>query len=194
MICDSWDEARCCIQEYELETGTKFATYIKKGKFNSDKIDISKHKIQFEDIKELRREQVIKYSGIPFVILGKKTFDCVYGVDRNISFKRRRFKHINQLRKLNGEHLYPKRKSNTKKVGCPASICVRDIVFFPNNAALKDTRWFRSEMSRNLREDFTKNSGEGVAVDRKFYVRFPCCDSHLWHENVPLPVSEELYD
>ena len=57
--------------------------------FLSDVI-IDGHKILFEDIKREGTQQQIVFTGIPFVILGKKILDCSHGVDREISTKKKR--------------------------------------------------------------------------------------------------------
>ena len=41
----------------------------------------------FEDIKGKHHDQQLTFDGTPFVILGRKVYDCQYGIDRNISSK-----------------------------------------------------------------------------------------------------------
>ena len=49
--------------------------------------DIMKHKIMFEDRKVREKEQQIKFSGHPFVILGNNLLDCTHGVNHHLSRK-----------------------------------------------------------------------------------------------------------
>ena len=51
--------------------------------------DILKHKIMFEDRKVRDKEQQIKFSGHPFVILGNNLLDCTHGVNHHLSRKKR---------------------------------------------------------------------------------------------------------
>lgn len=120
-------------------------------------------------------------------MLGAKYLDCIYGTDRNVTTKKKRFQREDELRKLvvkvTGDPSLAKRRRvvrDTKKIGCPATIIVRDIVFFPEYLAPKDTRWFRTETSRLLREAFAKDSSS-ITVDRKFYVKFPDVEVHKGH-------------
>lgn len=53
-------------------------------------VDIKKHKILFEDVKTKELQQQISFTGVPFVILGKKSLDCTHGVDHGISKKKKR--------------------------------------------------------------------------------------------------------
>jgi len=198
-ICQSWEEAQNSIRRYEKETNTKFAIYRKHISFNKPgKIDVSKHKIQFEDIKEVGKKQCINFTGIPFIVLGAKYLDCIYGIDRNITTKKKRFAREDELRKLvikvtGDSSLAKKRRTvrDTKKVGCPASIIVRDIVFFPDYFAPKDTRWFRTETSKLLRSEFARDSSS-IRIDRKFYVKFPSIQMHTGHgiSDTPICVDE----
>ena len=187
-VCRCWDEAEISIRRYEVETNAKFSTYRKDVSFNKPgQIEISKHKIQFEDVKESGKEQCITFTGVPFVVLGAKYLDCIYGADRNKTAREKRFQREEEMRKLvvkvTGDPSLVKRRrvnQNSKKIGCPASIIVREVVFFPDFLASKDTRWFRTETSRLLREAFAKD-GTSIRVERRFYLRFPDVKLHRGH-------------
>ena len=49
--------------------------------------DLMKHKIMIEDRKVREKEQQIKFSGHPFVILGNNLRDCTHGVNHHLSKK-----------------------------------------------------------------------------------------------------------
>lgn len=68
---------------------TKYEKYLVKWCFLSLEFELRGHKILFEDIKSDRYLQQISFTGIPFIILGKKRYDCTHGVDRGISTKRK---------------------------------------------------------------------------------------------------------
>ena len=53
-------------------------------------VELKGHSILFEDIKRRDAKQQIHFIGVPFIIMGMKRLDCVYGVDRCISSKRKR--------------------------------------------------------------------------------------------------------
>ena len=52
--------------------------------------DIDTHKLLFEEVRVKDRPKQIEFVGIPFIIMGKKKFDCTHGVDRNRSLKKKR--------------------------------------------------------------------------------------------------------
>ena len=65
--------------------------------------DIKKYKITFEDARvKTRPEQQIKYSGTPYIISGQKIYECEYGVDRNLTTKKKLLdiKAVEMLRKV----------------------------------------------------------------------------------------------
>ena len=47
------------------------------------------HKLLFEDVRGKDRPKQIEFMGIPFIIMGKKKFDCTHGVKRNRSLKKK---------------------------------------------------------------------------------------------------------
>ena len=53
-------------------------------------VDILKgHKIIFEDVKSDQQGQQLKFTGVPFVVLGSKNLDCMHGTDHAISRKKK---------------------------------------------------------------------------------------------------------
>ena len=51
--------------------------------------NLKEHKILFEDIKSAHSLQQIRWSGNPFIIIGKKSLDCTHGVDHSLSKKQK---------------------------------------------------------------------------------------------------------
>ena len=47
------------------------------------------HKILWEDPRDIKGAK-IRFTGVPFIILGRKVFDCQYGKDRKAGEKRKR--------------------------------------------------------------------------------------------------------
>ena len=48
------------------------------------------HKLLSEDVRVEDRPKQMEFISIPFIIMGKKKFDCTHGVDRNRSLKKKR--------------------------------------------------------------------------------------------------------
>ena len=53
-------------------------------RFSRPDVELKRHSILFESIKRRTFIQQIYFIGIPFVIIGMKRLDCVYGVDCSI--------------------------------------------------------------------------------------------------------------
>lgn len=63
--------------------------YVYEIMFPFLELELRGHKILFEDMKNDKYLQQISFTGIPFMILGKKRYDCTHGVDRGISTKKK---------------------------------------------------------------------------------------------------------
>ena len=72
-----------------MEANTKFSVYMKDKEFGTQGFDFKKHKILFKDIKSIDEEQQIKFSGIPYIVVGVKRMDCTHSVDHAISGKKK---------------------------------------------------------------------------------------------------------
>ena len=140
---------------YEIEIVFPFLEFELRG-----------HKVLFEDMKNDKYLQQISFTGIPFMILGKKRYDCTHGVDRGISTKKKykekkqkkvycfyfeivkiqnckRISNVNKLYtfvfiqtfQIDEDHYFGKSRfhaQDSKKLNCPASIIIQDIVTFPS--------------------------------------------------------------
>ena len=60
--------------------------------FNISEIDIDTQKLLFEDVRVKDRPKQIEFMVIPFITMGKKKFDCIHGVDRNRSLKKKKIR------------------------------------------------------------------------------------------------------
>ena len=56
-------------------------------------VELEGHSILFEDVKPRDANQQIHFIGVPFIVMGVKRLDCVHGVDRCISSKRKRMEN-----------------------------------------------------------------------------------------------------
>ena len=56
-------------------------------------VELKRHSILFEDIKRRDVNKQIHFIGVTFIIMGMKRLDCVHGVDRCISSKRKRMEN-----------------------------------------------------------------------------------------------------
>ncbi|XP_058605729.1 uncharacterized protein LOC131523397 isoform X2 [Onychostoma macrolepis] len=124
----SLEDFNACLQQYEEDTNTKFIVLKSDRAFGKNDLTVEKQ-LQWE-------VKIVPFNGVPFKIIGKKTYICHQGRDKHAKAKQRR-----QESKAQG-HEYSCLKTKrlmqqTKKMGCPATINVVHIVKFPE---YKDSR------------------------------------------------------
>ena len=58
--------------------------------FFTEKVEMKGKKVFFEDPHTPMSQPRIKYDGVPFIIIGKRVYDCHQGIDRHVADKQRR--------------------------------------------------------------------------------------------------------
>ena len=53
---------------------------------------LAQHKVYFQDPKSSKGRDGIPFDGVPFIIIGRKQYDCQHGVDRHAGEKKKRLK------------------------------------------------------------------------------------------------------
>ncbi|KAJ8024975.1 Calcium-responsive transcription factor [Holothuria leucospilota] len=178
------EDAYGIIREYELKTVSKFITYRETkgfGHFSSLSSHIGEgqtkmkrgHKILWTDGTEVTEK--IPYDGIPYILLGSKIMDCMYGPDRCKSLKAK--KKLDDPEK--GE-LSKKKKSRceSRKVDCPAQIYMREVQKFPEFKIPFNSAYNRRVMSKGLRKALQEDLDIG---ERRIYVSLPRLVAHQGH-------------
>lgn len=51
---------------------------------------LAKHKVYFQDPKSSKGRDGIPFDGVPFIITGRKQYDCQHGVDRHAREKKKK--------------------------------------------------------------------------------------------------------
>lgn len=178
------DDAYGIIREYELKTFSRFITYRETKGFGqflplSEHFDQAKlkrgHKILWNDGTEVTEK--IPFDGVPYILLGSKTMDCMYGPDRCKSLKAK--KNLTE-----GESQTKRRKrGESRKVDCPAQIYLREIHKFPEFKIPFNSQYNRRVTSKGLRKALEEDLDIG---ERRIYVALPRLRAHQGH-----PVGKE---
>nr|XP_047132524.1 uncharacterized protein LOC124811229 [Hydra vulgaris] len=138
------DEAHTLIKDHELEYTVRFSTSFSTKDFGNTDLKKKPHKIYWST-------DSIEFSGIPFMMIGTKIFDCHHGYDRNLSRK----EYNKQNRKaLNIDHDCRRkyaRIQNCKKFDCPAQLIITEYLEFPEYKLILDTVRNRRAKSKELR-------------------------------------------
>ncbi|XP_044176187.1 uncharacterized protein LOC114973334 [Acropora millepora] len=122
-------------------------------------------------------DQRMKFDGIPYFVLGQKIYDCRNGKDRKKAWKQKR----KEMKQKEGDHHYTKRTKkmvqDTKKMGCPAQVIVREIMKFPQFQISTDSPKRRRKASERLREYFLEQ--KDLTGERRFYIELPEVKDHV---------------
>ncbi|XP_053373060.1 uncharacterized protein LOC128546221 [Mercenaria mercenaria] len=116
------------LRQHELQTNSRYASSKVTKDFGKIGLETAK-KVFWEDPSEVLHGR-INFSGTPFVILGRKIFDCQFGKNRKEKRKLQK-----DLERRDEDHRYTKGKKflmqDSKKIGCPARCVFREICRFP---------------------------------------------------------------
>ncbi|XP_065667850.1 uncharacterized protein LOC136088115 [Hydra vulgaris] len=142
---------------------------------------LTNHKLLFDDIKRSVRTPQIQFTGMLFIILGKKRLGCSSGVDRCISTKRK--KVYEKLKHKNQDHCFTKSRyhaQNTKKMNCPAKVVLRDVVIFNGFKATANTKSSKKTIAEKLKAQWIQNKAH-VECMRRIFVQLPENNNHSGH-------------
>jgi len=180
------------LKAYMQNTNSRFTSWKTTKGFLKEITDIRKYKITFEDARvKTRPEQQIKYSGTPYIISGQKIYECEFGIDRNITTKKRLLdiKAVEMLRKLSGQEdqgvnndakvVRRRGPRFCKKFGCPVRIIIREAIFFPDYKAKGNTEKYKRKVTRALTEDW--NAGKKIEMKRMILMPLPPAEMHQNH-------------
>ena len=177
------DEILYAIDNYQQESGTNY--FIRKTDKEFGKVfDLKGHTILFEDIKQRNSRNPpgpkLEFTGIPFIIVGKKLFECTHGTGHHKAVKE---KKLSKRKDNMSDFNFQKNRyltQNSKKMNCPSRIMVRDIVFFPDFKIKKNTIDMKKRMCNKLKSQF-EEKGVLISHERCFVANFPSLDSHNGH-------------
>lgn len=143
--------------------------------------DLSKHSIMWEEIDgtSLFRHELMRFDGIPFMVIGCYILHCQFGCDQSVS-KKARLKKMKETGELVVTHSR-KLSMPTKKCGCPASITAKQIIKFPDYYLEQRTEYRKKSLNKKLKDDLKANR-ENVKIDVYFVVKFPDVSNHKYHE------------
>ncbi|PIK58479.1 hypothetical protein BSL78_04612 [Apostichopus japonicus] len=150
------------------------------------------HKILWNDGTEVTEK--IPFDGVPYVLLGSKTMDCMYGPDRCKSLKAKKNLADGELSKKR------KKRGESRKVDCPAQIYLREIHKFPEFKIPFNSQYNRRVTSKGLRKALEDDLDIG---ERRIYVALPRLRAHQGHsvgkeseEKFPLDprVRDKIFD
>ncbi|KTG46648.1 hypothetical protein cypCar_00036719 [Cyprinus carpio] len=168
---ESLEDFNACLQQYEGDTNTKFIVLKSDRAFGRNDLTVEKQ-LQWE-------VKIVHFNGMPFKIIGKKTYICHQGRDKHAKAKQRRQESNPQ------GHEYACLKTRrlmqpTKKMGCPATINVVHIVRFPEYKITEDNSYQKREKSSAVREALRLDP-KRVRTEEMFAASFPDVKEHQNH-------------
>ncbi|XP_051503118.1 uncharacterized protein si:dkey-31c13.1 isoform X1 [Myxocyprinus asiaticus] len=174
----SLDHFSAYLRQYEEDTKTKFIVLKSDRSFGKSDQTVEK---------QLNWEvKTVPFNGIPFKVIGKKTYICHQGRDKHAKAKQRREETKAQCLKEDHSSVKTRRLMQpTKKMGCPATIYVSHIVKFPDYLITEDNPNQKRDKSSALREALKKDPSQ-VRSEEMFAACFPNIKDH---QNHPIAVK-----
>ncbi|KAM4050462.1 uncharacterized protein ACNLHF_016233 [Anomaloglossus baeobatrachus] len=181
---ESLDAAAQAITDFEESTTSNFIVLEKQKNFGnegfrpSSKVSIHWHGPQ------VRNVCLLEYTGVPFIIAGRKVLCCHLGQDLCLPQKKRYIQATDQ--KKTADHGYIKSRKiiqSTKKMDCPAKIYVYHIIRYPDFQITRNTAWHKRMVSKKMNQEITKDN----KVLHSYVVQFPKLSEHGNH-----PIAGEL--
>ncbi|XP_063078674.1 uncharacterized protein LOC134468731 [Engraulis encrasicolus] len=160
-VFGSLEALNSALSSHEEETISKFVTLRKEKDFGQRVENLSSEKKVYWDLKH------VPYDGMPFHLVGTKTYTCHLGPDQNVKAKERYC--AKKEKQALEDHVFMPRYQQvqrTKKMDCPAQFTVYQIIKFPAfrikeniksnrraaSAALKNAIEADASMAAELRE------------------------------------------
>ncbi|XP_029579509.1 uncharacterized protein LOC115168188 [Salmo trutta] len=169
------DEITKYIREQELATSLKFVTLRKDNSFGQkDAQPLARKKLSWES-------KSIPFNGVPFQVVGTKTYECHQGKDRQTKAKEKYA--AERDRKEREDHAFVKRRKlvqNTKKVDCKAIINIAQVIRFPDFKIEESTVRSKKEASQTLKAALSETPSS-VKAEVVYCVRFPSLSDHSSH-------------
>ncbi|KAI8501875.1 hypothetical protein Bbelb_202870 [Branchiostoma belcheri] len=131
----------------------------------------------------------VRFDGMPFQLVGTKTYDCHQGPDRAIRQKER-YRAQKDTQALQ-DHVFLQRRQMiqpSKKRDCPVKLQVVQVLKFPGFKITDNTKSKKREASKALKAEIAANPGT-VESQVQFHTVFPSLEEHKNHPVVG-PVAE----
>ncbi|XP_064843276.1 uncharacterized protein LOC135554773 [Oncorhynchus masou masou] len=169
------DEITKYIREQELATSLKFVILGKDKSFGQkDAQPLARKKLSWESKSN-------PFNGVPFQVVGTKTYECHQGKDRQTKAKEK-YAAERDKKELE-DHAFVKRRKlvqHTKKVDCKAIINIAHVIRFPDFKIEESTVRSKKEASQTLKAALSETPSS-VKAEVVYCVRFPSLSEHSSH-------------
>ncbi|XP_044133585.1 uncharacterized protein LOC122926276 [Bufo gargarizans] len=175
---DSLENAMQAVDEFEEYTASNFVVVEKQKHFGNEAFrPTTKVTVHWEG-PVINNVCLNEYSGVPFIIVGRKVLGCHLGRDRAVAQKKRYAEYIIQ-KEITNQTFIPRRKTfqNTKKKDCPAKIYLYHILRFPDFQVKKKTEWQMRASARKLKRALQNE----IALNHSYMILFPELSDHQNH-------------
>ncbi|XP_075184917.1 uncharacterized protein LOC142256862 isoform X2 [Anomaloglossus baeobatrachus] len=174
---DSFENAMEAINEFEESTTSNFNAIEKHKDFGKEAFrPTSKVTVHWEG-PMVNNVSLHEFSGVPFIIIGRKVLGCHHGRDRAIAQKRRHAEAIRQKEITDCPLVKRRSLMQTKKKNCPAKIYIYHIMKFPDFQIEKKTSWRRGEAAKKIKSSLETN----IRSIHSYTILFPHISHHMNH-------------
>jgi len=163
-IADSLQEAMKILKNHEIDHTVRYSSHLSTKDFGNTDINKERHKIYFNES-----------SGIPFISLGQKRFDCHHGQRRRVKKKAKE----EQVDQSNETPVKSRKRIASKKLGCPAKVIIKEMMRFPGYKVEMKSEYKKKVASHKLREAIKSCNVENQ--ERFFELTIPSISTHRNH-------------
>ncbi|XP_063784803.1 uncharacterized protein LOC134933489 isoform X2 [Pseudophryne corroboree] len=186
----SVDMLQKAIWEFQENTQTKYIVRQKSKAFGNEAIKPKlKSRIHWSS-RDGQHGKLIKFSGVPYVLVGRKSLQCHLGTDFGLAKKK---KYAAQREMQAEAHSFIKRrirKRRSKKIGCPAEMYILHIINFPEFKIKFNTEKRRRNAAKKIREALQRDA-EKIEGIHTYVASFPKMSDHKFHETAErVPLSQ----
>ncbi|XP_071792942.1 uncharacterized protein [Asterias amurensis] len=180
----SHEELERAIKMYTEETDSRWVVSAKDKLFSSTDIKLSSFKIFWRGREDDRKAVFPDFDGLPFIMVGRKSWGCHLGRDKCRSGKIKYRTKLQDDSQEGTDDKWPLIRSS-KKLGCPATLSgvhilkFRDFPMSPNMS-----EFHRKQTLRRLRLSLLSKHSI-VKAEQRFYINLSKLDEHIHETNPP---------
>ncbi|KAG9475363.1 calcium-responsive transcription factor-like isoform X1 [Eleutherodactylus coqui] len=175
---DSLEDAMQAINKFEECTFSNYIVLEKQKCFGNEAFRPNRKATVHWEGPVIKNVCLNEYSGVPFIIVGRKVLCCHLGKDKAVAQKKRYAESTNR-KKATDNASVRRRKSfqHTKKMDCPAKIYIYHMLKFPGFQLKKKSEWRMRSASKKLRDALEKN----IELKHCYVILFPPLSHHNNH-------------
>ncbi|XP_028409957.1 uncharacterized protein LOC114532613 [Dendronephthya gigantea] len=171
-------EAEEALHRFENDTKNRYSVWRCPKDFGSSQIDVTNKRIYWQEF-DIGDRITVKSDGVPFIMMGRKVYDCHFGKDRNVKLKEKLRLQREEI--VKNETIKTRKIPPTRKLDCPAKVVFCEIIYFPDFKISTNTKYYRGIVAKKIKKGFAAGSVNMQNIERRIYISFPTSNDHIGH-------------